>query len=128
MNCNVGWVEKCGIQTIDATIDRFTAGEEEFYTPDNWTSQTGEIYFYSPEQLDGDKARRTSATCTSTATERRSSSPLLTAASPAVRMKSRPTAQHMAFVTSAPNITGYENQGSKQMYLYEPEANADRTG
>ena len=47
--------QKCGIQTIDATIDRFQPGEEEFYTPDNWASQTGEIYFYSPEQLDGSK-------------------------------------------------------------------------
>jgi hypothetical protein len=123
-NCNVGWVEKCGIQTIDTTIERFTAGEEEFYTPDNSNSQNGEIYFYSPEQLDGTNG---------VAGERnlyvyRNGAPhfvtLLTAASPVVRMNVAPNGQHVAFLTSAPNITGYENQGSKQMYLYEPEANA----
>ncbi len=121
--CNVGWVQKCGIQTIDATITRFQPGEEEFYTPDNWASQTGEIYFYSPEQLDGSNG---------VAGQRnlyvyREGAPKfvtrLAAASPAVRMNVAPNGQHMAFVTSAAEVTGYENAGSKQMYLYEPAVN-----
>jgi hypothetical protein len=119
--CNVGWVEGCGVQTVDETIDRFQPGEEEFYTPDNFNSQTGEIYFYSPEQLDGGKGL---------ANQRnlyvfRNGAPqfvtTLSAASPAARMNVAPDGAHMAFVTSAEGVTGYENQGTRQMYVYEPE-------
>ena len=117
--CTVTWVAKCGVQTIDSTIDRFNSEEEEIYTPDNWTSQTGEVYFYSPEQLDGSKG---------SANQRnlyvyRNGAPqfvtTLTAANPAARMQVAPDGAHMAFVT-ATQVTAYESNGSRQMYLYEP--------
>jgi hypothetical protein len=120
--CTVTWAAKCSVQTVDATIDRFEAGEEEIYTPDNWTSQQGEVYFYSPEQLDGNKGF---------ANQRniyvyRNGAPqyvtTLTAGNPAARMNVAPDGDHMAFVTAAPNVTGYDNQGSRQMYLYEPDS------
>ncbi len=118
--CTVTWAPKCGVQTIDSTIDRLQSDEEEeIYTPDNWTSQTGEIYFYSPEQLDGSKG---------SANQRnlylyRNGAPqyvaTLTAAKPAARMQVAPDGAHMAFVT-ATQVTAYESAGSRQMYLYEP--------
>jgi hypothetical protein len=118
--CTVTWVAKCGVQTIDSTIDRLRdPEEEEIFTPDNWASQTGEIYFYSPEQLDGSKGA---------ANQRnlyvyRNGAPQfvtkLTAASPAARMQVAPDGAHMAFVT-ATQVTPYESNGTRQMYLYEP--------
>jgi hypothetical protein len=36
-------------------------------------------------------------------------------------MNVAPDGAHMAFVTSAEGVTGYENQGTRQMYVYEPE-------
>jgi hypothetical protein len=120
--CSVGWVEECGVQTIDETIERFRPGEEEIYLPDNWNSQTGEIYFYSPEQLDGTKG---------SANQRnlyvfRNGAPQfvaeLSAASPAVRMNVAPDGAHMAFVSSAEELAEYESLGTQQMYVYEPES------
>jgi hypothetical protein len=117
--CTVGWVTACGVQTVDATIDRFEAGEEEIYTPDNWFSENGELYFYSPEQLDGGNGL---------VGERnlyvyRNGAPqyvtTLSAARPAVRMNVAPDGDHVAFVT-AEQITGYQNTGTEQMYVYEP--------
>ena len=40
-------------------------------------------------------------------------------------MNVAPDGAHMAFVTSAAEVTGYENAGSKQMYLYEPAVNRE---
>jgi len=118
--CTVTWVAKCGVQGIDSTIDRLiNSEEEEIYTPDTWASQTGEIYFYSPEQLDGNKGA---------ANQRnlyvyRNGAPqfvaTLKAASPAARMQVAPDGAHMAFVT-ATKVTPYESNGTRQMYLYEP--------
>ncbi len=95
------------------------AEEEEIYTPDNWTSQTGEIYFYSPEQLDGSKG---SANQRNLYVYRNGAPQFVTTLrppAPRVRMQVAPDGAHMAFVT-ATQVTSYENNGTRQMYLYEP--------
>ena len=123
------WVEKCGIQTIDTTIDTLHGRRRRnLYAGQLGTRRTAKSISTRPSS---------STAPTASADERnlyvyRNGAPqfvtLLTAASPVVRMQVAPNGQHMAFVTSAPNITGYENQGSKQMYLYEPKPTAARTG
>jgi len=104
-------------------------------------SQSGDIYFYSPEQLDGNRgvpgqanlydyrAGRLQFVATfdpkqhciyegpQTIVDRACS------AGPVVRINVSPDDSHMAFVTSS-RLTSYENAGHEEMYSYTPSTGA----
>jgi hypothetical protein len=117
--CNVGWIDDCDVQAPSAVIDRLDEASEVLYTPDNWISEKGEIYFYSPEQLDGGKGFGNARNLYVYRNGAPQYVATFDAGNPAVRMQTAPDGAHMAFVTGT-QITAYENQGSDQMYLYEP--------
>jgi hypothetical protein len=101
-------------------------------------SESGEIYFFSPEQLDGSKgipnqpnlydyrggrdqfvASFTSGPYCAEESELGHSSDNFCSNTPVVRMQVTPTGDHMAFVTAS-QITSYNNAGHLEMYTYQP--------
>jgi hypothetical protein len=88
---------------------------------DTIASRSGDVYFYSPEQLDpaspGVKNERNlyvyrQGTVRYVAT--------LDAGTAINRIQISPDGSHVAFLTAA-QLTSYDNQGWREMYLYSPE-------
>ncbi len=119
--CEAGWIPKetCNVQGADATIERPEENvTQSIYTPDNWIAENGDAYFYSPEQLDGGKGFVNARNLYVYRGGQARYVATFGAASPAIRMQVSPDGDHMAFLTST-QVTGYDNQGSDQMYLYD---------
>jgi hypothetical protein len=99
-------------------------------------SQNGDIYFFSPEQLDGSRGipnrenlydyRNGTAQYVATFTGGPwcilgCGYPQYNSETPIVRMQVSPDDSHMAFVT-ANQVTSYNNAGHLEMYVYTPSA------
>jgi hypothetical protein len=133
--CNVTWAEKCGLEITDfkqyASLRGGLGGNG---TSDNVVaSESGDIYFQSPEQLDGAKGEfgqvnlyvyrggevRYVATMNSTPLCTNQVNTITCSKGPIARMQVTPDGAHAAFITPSP-ITSYDNAGKGQMYTYEP--------
>jgi hypothetical protein len=98
-------------------------------------AQSGDIYFFSPEQLDGSRGipnqenlydyRNGNVQYVATFTEGpfcvESCGYSYRTETPIVRMQVSPDDSHMAFVT-ANKVTSYDNAGHLEMYTYDPSA------
>jgi hypothetical protein len=139
-NCELSWVSKCDIQVIDVTnpIDPSygngnAAGNE---TTDNVVaSKSGDIYFVSPEQLDGARGSFGQANIylyhegnlrfvTSAEPEPCAEPPIPNnygipncEAGKIKRMQVTPDGAYAAFISRS-RLTPYDNQGQLEMYLY----------
>ncbi|MGA8744563.1 MAG: NHL repeat-containing protein [Solirubrobacterales bacterium] len=140
-SCSAKFVSGCGVVPYsDASYCTLDSGEGgNCHSDSAIASETGEIYFFSPEQLDGSRgtpnqenlyvyrngADRYVTTMTtgpfcfpspvSGITDSACSD------TPITRMEVSPDGSHMAFVTASP-ITQYENAGHLEMYVYDPAA------
>ncbi len=94
--------------------------------------ESGDIYFYSPEQLDGSKGipnqvnlylyRGDQVHYVTTFAPGQDCEPVEEATcgnGPVGRMDVSPDGTHMAFITNQ-QLSGYHNQGNDEMYSYEP--------
>ena len=122
--CSAGWVPNCDVVPVSKTLDHKEGfgGPSPVFTPDNTFTTTGDIYFYSPELLDG--------TANGFGNARnlyvyRAGHPQYVATlgdSPDAavrRMDTTPKDSRVAFVTSS-KLTGYNNTGHREMYTYDP--------
>jgi len=134
--CNVSFVMKCGVMPYNQAnpyfCEKSPLGSGGNCLSDNFiAAQNGDIYFISPEQLDGTRGIPdqenlyvyrggkvqfvTSLTgpsyCWETYTAERCAH--------IVRMQVSPDDGHMAFITNSP-VTEYNNAGYLEMYLYNP--------
>ena len=120
-SCTTTWIEGCDVQVASGAIET-EAPEETILTGDNWISRsTGDILFYSPEQLDGQRrVRRAAATSTSTTTGSCASSPRSTGGLPGGADAGH--ARRAATWRSSPKrkLTGYDNAGHNEMYTFDP--------
>jgi hypothetical protein len=137
-NCHAFWTTRCGVQPVE-----FTTATNGGYTQlqggvggngfsDSYiASDSGEIYFYSPEQLEGSRgiadnqnlyvyrgghaqlvaALAPGQICTADQS-------LLCSSGPVARMDVSPDGSHMAFITAS-RVTEYDNAGFTEMYTYE---------
>jgi hypothetical protein len=114
------WTEKCGIVPIK-TIP--------LYLSDNSVAEeTGDIYFFSPEQLEGSKGipnrenlyvyREGKPQFVASLTPR-AAVPGTDVTGPISRMQVSPDGKHAAFITPS-KLTSYDNAGKEEMYTYEP--------
>jgi hypothetical protein len=114
-----GWTSKCSIQIPSASIE---TDEEDgtILTPDNWVADNGDVYFYSPELLDGSgngaAGKRNLYVYRNGHTEFVAK---LAPASPATRMDINPDDSRVAIVTTS-QLSGYENEGHAEMYTIDP--------
>ena len=138
-NCTESFSAKCGVVTYaDASYCTLAGGAGGNCRSDNSiASESGDIYFFSPEQLDGSHGLKNQenlydyrngaaqyvATFTTGPFCYQSPVPDLSDSAcsdtPIVRIQVSPNDSHMAFVTASP-ITQYDNAGHLEMYTYEP--------
>jgi hypothetical protein len=121
-SCSASWISKCGAAPV--ITGRMIS---ESGTDNSIAAESGEIYFYSPEQLDATKGVPNrenlyvyrggkpqfvaSLNPTPTTGENESG--------PAKRIQVSPDGSHMAFISSS-RLTGYDNAGYEEMYSYDP--------
>jgi hypothetical protein len=133
--CNSSFTSKCGVTTYsNVELCQLASGLGGNCRSDNSiAAKSGDIYFFSPEQLVGTRGRPNlenvyvfrggSVRYVTTLTpggyclvnfEERCS------AGPVARMQVSPDGSHMAFLTAS-QVTLYDNAGHAEMYTYEPE-------
>jgi hypothetical protein len=111
--CSTSWVERCDAVPV--------AGGAE--TDNSFATAGGDVYFYSPEQLDGPKGvfgernlyvyrGGEVAFVTTLAPDR-----------PVTRVQVSPDGGHAAFVTAS-RLSSYDNAGFQEMYSYTPSSGA----
>jgi len=132
--CNATFATKCSIATFTTrTYCENLSGLNGNCLSDNFiASENGDVYFFSPEQLDGSRGipnqenlydyRGGQVQYVATFT----SGPFCNGVgqnqcteTPVVRMQVSPDDSHMAFVTASP-VTHYDNAGHLEMYTYDP--------
>ena len=144
--CSVGWTQGCGILTIpfkkyapDPISEFFEYwnlynGQGGNGVTDSAIAANGDIYFQSPEQLEGAKGEleRTNlyrfadgqvefvATLKSAAPTCSELYGVFCSQGPIARMQITRDGRYMAFLTSS-QVTAYDNAGHIEMYLYSPE-------
>jgi hypothetical protein len=130
-----GWTSKCNVEPVSrvrvgncgnenstacGTIDH--KNNQQIFTPDNSVADNGDIYFYSPELLDG--------TANGFGNSRnlyvyRNGAPQYvttlgnSVASAVKRINITPDDSRVAFVTSS-QLTGYNNAARREMYTFDP--------
>lgn len=139
--CSVSFVSGCGVVPYsDASYCTLNSGEGgNCHSDSSIASENGDIYFFSPEQLDGSRGipneenlyvyRNDHDQYVTTFTSGSFCFPSPTVGfsdsacsdTPIVRMEVTPEDGHMAFVTASP-VTQYENDGHLEMYIYDPSA------
>jgi hypothetical protein len=106
-SCSAEWTSQCDVSPV-----MWTGGS----LPDTGlSSENGEVYFYSPEQLDGEKGEPNGENIYLY----RNGAVHYVATGHVTRMDVSPDGTHMAFITDA-RITGYDNHGDEEMYSYTP--------
>ncbi len=119
-SCAATWTTKCGAAPVSIS--------EEFTTDASIADDTGEIYFYSPEQLDATKGvpnrenlyvyRNGKAQFVASMNPTPVTENVL---GPASRMNVSPDGSHMALVSSS-RLASFDNGGIEEMYSYDPAA------
>ena len=133
-SCNVTWAEKCGLElTSFKQYASMKGGQGGNGVTDGFiASESGDIYFQSPEQLDGARGEfgqvnlylyrggevRFVATMDSTPLCTKQLDSTTCSEGPVARMQVTPDGSHVAFITPS-QITSYDNAGKGQMYRYE---------
>jgi hypothetical protein len=118
--CSAGWTAKCSIEIPSANIE--TDSEEKLIlTPDNWITDNGEAYFYSPELLDG--TQNGAAGRRNLYVYRNGKAQFLAKLSPsapAKRINATPEGDHIAILTSS-QLAGYDNEGHPEVYTIDAD-------
>jgi hypothetical protein len=135
--CSAAFVSRCGVAlfTTRAYCQLFVSLGGNCISDNFIGSENGDIYFFSPEQLDGSRGLPNrenlyvyrdehvqyvatfspGPSCYSNFGSTQCSNTQI------LRMQVSPDDSHMAFVTSDP-LTQYDNAGRTEMYTYEPSA------
>jgi hypothetical protein len=136
-HCEASWTGGCGVVAYSSrSFSRRLGGRGGNGISDNSiAAENGDIYFYSPEQLDGLRGvtgqanlydyRGGAVRYVTTldpnpyCTEEVRAGKHLCSDGPIVRIQVSPNDSHMAFVTAS-QVTSYDNAGHLEMYSYEP--------
>jgi len=126
-SCNPGWIASCGVEVVP-TDNHFVFAlgfATSKYQPIDTAlgAQSGDIYFYSPEELEGARGvpgKRNLYLWHSGVVHHVAT---LDALGPAERINVSPDGTHMAFITKT-KIGAYDNAGQTEMLTYDPAARA----
>jgi hypothetical protein len=145
--CSTSWTTKCGVEAIYFTNNKGGGLGEEGgysaaqagtggnpYSDSSIATETGEIYFLSPEQLDGadgvngyenlylfrdDKLQFVAALEPGALSYTEPQFGKVFSDNGVARLNISPDGDHMAFL-SASKLTPYDNEGHSEMYTYKP--------
>ncbi len=137
--CAATWVAKCDVVPYSGyAYSWLTGGVGGNGISDSPIAANGDIYFYSPEQLDGNQGivgrenlydyRNGEVQFVATLNSEQKCETTgfgeqICSEGPIVRMQVTPDDSHMAFVTASP-LTPYDNAGHLEMYSYSPSSGA----
>jgi len=113
-----GWTSGCGIVPVTGGLSERNLA---FGADNSIASESGDVYFYSPEMLDGSKGLLNQQNLY---VYREGQVHYVTTFSPGSavsRINVSPDGSHMAFMTRQ-QITGYENHGYMEMYSWDPSS------
>ena len=133
--CAAAWTQKCdvGIIKFRSWAQRQSGQGGNNHSDNVLAAETGDIYFYGPEQLDGDRGLKNFQNLYTYRNGKPQHVAILggngcatdvygnTVCSdgPVLRMQVSPDNSFMALLTTA-QLTSYDNQGWPQMYRYNP--------
>jgi hypothetical protein len=125
-SCKTGWSPAgCDVQMPPMVIDTLSETPGEIFTPDNWITDNGEVYFYSGEQLDGSNGFGNQRNLY----VYRNGQPQYVATfkenAPAARLQVTPDGERAAIVTGT-QLTAYETSGFREMYSFDPDKPTNR--
>jgi hypothetical protein len=121
-SCSAGWTSQCDVQSAHMVIDTDSETPGQIFTGDNWISDSGDVYFYSPELLDGPANGQSNKR--NLFVYRNGDVQFVAAfesGAPAARMQVTPDGDRVAFVTSTRILSGYDNSGLREMYTFDPD-------
>jgi len=137
-DCHATWIAECGVAAYSGYAYSWLTGGlgGNGISDTAIASSNGDIYFYSPEQLDGDRGvpgqenlydyRQGQVQFVATLSPEQhcrltgyGGRAQVCSAGPIVRIDVSPDDSHMAFVTAS-RLTHYENAGHLEMYSYTP--------
>jgi hypothetical protein len=113
------WTSGCNVEVVAVTAQNEFG--EKMKVDTSMSSDSGDIYFYSPELLDGARGfanKRNLYVYRDGAVHHVAT---LDPNSPAVRINVSPSGSHMAVIT-ATRLTSYNNNSQREMYTYDPIA------
>lgn len=114
-SCDASWTERCDIQVVH--------GSEA--TDSAIASQSGAVYFYSPEQLIPDRGITNQPNVYEYEDGQLRYVTTLESGQLMQRVQVSPSGAHMAFLTSS-RVTSYNNAGFREMYSYLPSSGSVR--
>ena len=134
--CSASWTEACGVKPIinNTFAENFSKGAVfgNGLSDNAIASASGDIYFFSPEQLDGTKGVKNQenvylyrggavryVTTVDPAPFCETEFPGACSAGPVIRIQVSPDGGHMAFLTAS-RVTTYDNAKHTEMYTYSP--------
>jgi len=121
-SCGAGWIGGCSVEVVPRPYHN-AGGSTEPPLDTVMASEAGDLYFYSPEQLDGSRG----ALGLRNLYVYRGGGVHFVAAlqpsSPSMRMNVAPDGSHMALVTRS-QLTSYNAGGHAEMYTYDAAARA----
>jgi hypothetical protein len=123
--CSVSWTTECSAVSVSTGIDHSPTaaefgGKQFQYVPDNPLAANGDIYFYSPEQLDGsDKGLPNKRNLYVYRNGHAQFVATFEDGTLVNRIDVSPDDSHMALVTKS-QLTSYDNAGRREMYSYNP--------
>jgi hypothetical protein len=123
--CTASWISKCGIEVVPPHI-RGEGGVLEQQTPIDSpiAADAGDIYFYSPEQLDGEAGVRDRRNLYAFHDGKVQFVASLGGGTGAIRINVSDDGHYAAFLTSTQGLTSYETSGFPAMYRYNAETGA----
>jgi hypothetical protein len=133
--CSASWISQCGVGVLD-TERRWAGyrwdqpGEPPYYDAKGFddliAEEAGDVYFYSPELLDGTKFGIKNQR--NLYVDRKGAIQLvatLDAGTQIYRMQISRDGSHAALLTDS-RLTSYDNEGFREMYTYDAETGAIR--
>ncbi len=108
-DCSASWIEKCDIEVVN--------GEDN--TDNAVAAESGDVYFYSPEQLDSGEGIQNGRNLYVYRDGQVQFVSTLEPAHALTRIQVSPTGAHAAFVTASP-MTTYNNAAFREMYAFTP--------
>jgi hypothetical protein len=120
-SCGASWISGCSVEVMPRPIENTPQGSFTRSLDNIMASEAGDLYFYSPEQLDGSRGAlglRNLYVYRGGGVHFVAS---LQPGTPALRMNVAPDGSHMALLTRS-QLTSYNANGHAEMYTYDPAA------
>ena len=120
--CAASWISKCSVEVVPP-FDRGASGLLESAPPidSSTAADAGDIYFYSPEQLDGEAGTPGRRNLYAFHEGQVQFVASLAANLGATRINVSDDGRFAAFLTATQGLTPYETGGYAQMYRYDAE-------